>query len=379
MAAPRSHRRDFLKGKAAARAVEHLANQAAGSFEEVLPLSEPDHYLVKYSRRAMACDFEVWLNAGQYPHGAVGAIEALDLIEALEQQLSVYRDSSEISALNRTAWTEPVQVESRLFELLSQAAELGRRTQGAFDITAGPLSDLWGFKRRAGRLPSATEIAETLSRVGSQHIAFDAEPGTLRFLREGVEINLGGIGKGYALDRCSEQLVDAGVGDYLFHAGNSSVLARGNNAGRAEGGWSIGVRNPLKPEQYLGELILRDRSLSTSGSGTQYFLHEGKRYGHILDPRTGWPAEGVLSTTVVAPTAAESEALSTAFYVLGSERTRNWCDDHSQIGCLMLCPGEAAGQLAIHGFNLTNDVWLPRAASAHAHFDPRPPSASRGE
>ncbi len=361
MASPRSHRRDFLKGKAAAQVIAHVAAQAADSPGEFVPPIGPEHYQVKLSRRAMACEFEIWLNAGEYPHGSTTALEALDLVDQIEQQLTVYRDTSEICGLNRAATAGPMEVEPHLFELLAQSIELSRLTEGAFDITAGPLSELWGFKRRAGRLPSADEITAVQARVGVQHLALDLERSTIHFLREGIEINLGGIGKGYALDRCTRLFDAAGIADYLFHGGNSSLLARGSNASRPDGGWSIGVRNPLKPQRYLGELILRDRALSTSGSGTQFFVHGDNRYGHILDPRTGWPAEGVLSTTVVAPTAAEAEALSTAFYVLGPEATRTWCAERQHIGCLMLCPGETAGSMTWRCFNLTPDVWRSHA------------------
>lgn len=364
MAAPRPNRRDFLKGKAAAQAVEQIAGQVADALAENLPPIEPDHYLVKFSRRAMACQFELWLNAGEHPNGAVAAIEALDLVEQLEQQLTVYREDSEVSELNRTASLDAIEVEARLFGLLQQSVELWRTTQGAFDITAGPLTELWGFKRRAGRLPEASDVTEVLSRVGSQYLVLDAERHTVKFSREGVEINLGAIGKGYAVDRCAESLAAAGVSNYLFHAGNSSVLARGGNASRNDGAWSVGVRNPLKPERYLGELLVRERALSTSGSGTQFFIREGKRYGHILDPRTGWPVEDVLSTTVLAPTAAEAEALSTAFYVLGPETTERLCSQFAKVGCVMLCPGKAAGSVVTHVFNLSPEEWSTQQVDA---------------
>ena len=165
----------------------------------------------------------------------------------------------------------------------------------------------------------------------------------LRFLQAGIEINLGSIGKGYALDRAGELLAECGVDDYLLHGGNSSVLARGAHAELgADGGWSVGVRDPLHPARRLGQLRVRDRALATSGSGTQFFVHHGKRYGHMLDPRTGQPAEGVLSATVLAPTAAEADALSTAFYVMGPEQTAAYCDQHPEIAALMFCPGTRA-------------------------------------
>ena len=152
----------------------------------------------------MACQFDVFLNAGQNPAGTESALAALDLVEALEDQMTVYREHSEISRLNRTAADRPVIVERRLLSLLQQALELHRATEGAFDITAGPLSKIWGFYRRAGRVPSPAELEEARQRVGSHWVKLDSDAGTVQFLRPGLEINLGAIGKGYALDRCAE-------------------------------------------------------------------------------------------------------------------------------------------------------------------------------
>jgi thiamine biosynthesis lipoprotein len=359
MTIPRTNRRDFLKGKAAAEAVVEIAQQAVDAIAPDLSAdptaaSADEHYLVKFARRAMACQFEVWLNAGEYDHGGETALAALDLVDELEDQLTVYREHSEISRLNRTAVGEPVEVETRLFGLLSQAIELWRLSSGAFDITAGKLSELWGFKRRAGRLPSAESIAETLQLVGSQHLEVDAQQHTVRFRRAGIEINLGAIGKGYALDRCAEVFAEAGVEHYLLHGGNSSVVGRGSQGAAPRDGWSIGIRNPLRPEERIGEIRLRDRALATSGSGTQYFIHEGRRFGHILDPRSGWPAEGVLAATVLAPTAAEADALSTACYVLGPVGAQQLCHENPQFACLMICPGERVGSMTIHQFGLSS-------------------------
>ena len=185
MSGPRSNRRDFLRGKAAACAVEHVTSEIIGGLPDSLPAMEQQRYLIKYSQMAMACQFEIWLNAGQYEHGPETAIKALELIVQLEDQLTVYRDQSEVSRLNRLAASEPVKVESRLFELLNRSIDLWRQTEGAFDITAGPLSELWGFKRREGTLPGPDAIAGVLSRVGSQYLHLDPNAKTVAFLRDG--------------------------------------------------------------------------------------------------------------------------------------------------------------------------------------------------
>src|SRR4051794_7975016 len=296
--APKSNRREFLQGKSATDTLVDLAQQMLPGCEETqqLPLEGfCESYMLRLARSAMACTFEIFLNAGQYPEAQSVALAALDVIDGLEDQLSVYRAHSEVSRLNERASERPVEVEPRLFALLARAVELHRETAGAYDITAGQLSRIWGFTRRAGRLPQPDELAEAVAHVGSQFLELNEPESSIRFKRAGFQINLGSIGKGYALDRAAEVFESADIHDLLIHGGNSSVLARGSNASLGPGaGWLVGVRNPNKPTRYLGQLRLHDCSLSTSGSGTQFFTHEGRRYGHILDPRTGWPAEGVL-------------------------------------------------------------------------------------
>jgi thiamine biosynthesis lipoprotein len=356
-AKPRSTRREFLQGHAAVEALADAIVPADSGDRTAQPNEAA--YLLHVSRRAMACTFEAFFNAGQYPHATETALAALDLVDRLEDQLSVYQEHSEISALNRRAGQEAVPVERALFGLLSQASRLCRETAGAYDITAAPLSEVWGFTRRNGAIPAAEALAEALARVGGQSMELDDASSSVRFAKPGLKINLGSIGKGYALDRCTELLAAAGVHDFLLHGGNSSVLARGAHGSLAQDqGWAVGVRNPLRPDRRLGQVFLKDRALATSGSGTQFFVHEGRHLGHIIDPRSGWPAEGVLSVSVLAATAAEADALSTAFYVMGLEATREYCACRPQIAAIMLCPGARQGSLEKHRIGLEEREWM---------------------
>lgn len=357
----KSTRRDFLRGRAAVDALQDVT-----AAQIPLIAAEPEHYLARFTRRAMACEFEVILNAGQYPQGGEAALAALDLVDQLESQLTVYREDSEVSRLNQTSHLRDVEVEPRLFALLVRAAEINRETEGAYDITSGPLSKTWGFYRRDGRIPTAAELEDVMQCCGMHNIEFSSGKSSIRFRRPGVEINLGSIGKGYALDRLSELLIVEGIEDFLLHGGNSSVLARGKvqesvvpprrvNSGRESGdnagGWWIGLRHPLFPERRIGEILLCDRALGTSGSATQFFIHDRRRYGHILDPHTGWPAEGTLSTTVAANTAAEADALATAFYVMGRDKSIGHCQRHPGISAAIISPaGDERIELALCGF-----------------------------
>lgn len=356
---PRNSRREFLAGRAAVEALANLLPAVPPEPAELTPPADASGYLIQVGRTAMACEFEIFLNGAQYSHGPDAALEALDLVERLEDQLSVYRGDSEVSRLNRRAATEFVPIERCLFALLRQAVELWRRTGGAFDITSGPLTKAWGFYRRQGRVPPEDELAAARASVGSQHLEWDEADEAVRFARPGMEINLGAIGKGYALDRCADQLSAAGVGDFLLHGGTSSVVARGSRAGSSpeRPGWSVALRHPLRPDRRLAEFRLVDRALGTSGSGNQFFFHQGRRLAHVIDPRSGRPAEQVLSATVLAPTAAEADALSTAFFVGGEAVAAEYCGEHPEVAAALVLPAAGSGASALRAFNLTDADW----------------------
>lgn len=377
----RTTRREFLAGKSA---VEALGDALIGPPPALPPPksvgAQPGSHLLSMSREAMACLFEVVFDAATYREATDAAVAALELVSRIEDQLTVYRDTSEVVRLNARAADEAVIVEEGLFGLVSRAVELYQLTSGAFDITAGRLSKVWGFYRRQGRMPSAQEVADALAKVGTRYLQLDSTTNSLRFWQPGVELNFGAIGKGYALDRAAGALTAAGINDFLIHGGNSSVLARGRQisdfriqTSEASGSvreseienlkselapcWSIALRHPLKPEVRLAEFILCDQALGTSGSGTQFFHYQGKRYGHILDPRTGWPAEQVLSATVIAPTAEQADALSTAFYVLGVEPARAICQRRPEISALFVTQSQAAADIELHPLNLPDHLW----------------------
>ena len=353
--ARRSTRRDFIRGLSAADSLGDALEQAPPESRA----GAKSAYAVHISRRAMACEFEIVLNAGQYEGGTELALDALDLVESLESQLSYFRPESELARINRQAGEQPVAVEPRLFELLEFAQEVYRQTQGAFDLTATPLWKAWGFARRQGRLPDAAELAEARRRTGGAMVELDAELKTVRFSQPGVELSLGSIGKGYALDRAAELLDRAGIEDYLLQGGQSSVLARGARLMAAEsgeaGGWTVGLGNPLRPGNRLGEVRLRNRALGTSGSAAQFFRHQGRRYSHILDPRTGWPAEGLLSATVLASRATTADALATALFVMGREKALEFCADRPELGAILVCPASKGPGIEIAAAGLADD------------------------
>lgn len=310
---------------------------------------DDDLHTLIIGREAMACRFEVVFNAGETADATELGCEALDLVEEIESRISVYRDSSELARLNAQAAAGWVPVSADVMALVQRARELGERTGGAFDIAAGALVRAWGFLRRQGRMPTDAELAAARAAVGLQHVELDAAAGRIRFLRPGVEINPGGIGKGWAIDRALEWLETRGVRSVLVHGGASSVRARGVQGPDLpdRGGWRVGLRHPLRPGRRLATIRLDDRALGTSGSGTQFFVDRGRRLGHILDPRSGRPAEGVISATVIAPSAAEADALSTALYVLGADGIDRVAPPGGPVSAILVRPSATPGGIRV--------------------------------
>jgi thiamine biosynthesis lipoprotein len=325
-------------------------------------LAPTDFSLLRASRAAMATLFEVVIPFGT-PHGGEAASAALDLVDELEDQLTVYREQSEICSLNRRAAFEDVAVESRLFDLLAFAGQLTRETQGAFDIATGALIKSWGFHKRQGRVPSVAERSEAMWCTGMRHVIVNSERRTIRYLRKGLEINLGAIGKGYALDRAAELLrKNWDIGSALIHGGASSVLAIGAPPGQPVG-WTVSLRHPWNEGRSIGAVKLRDRALGTSAATYQHFEYNGRKLGHLLDPRKGWPAEGLQQVSAIAPTAAEADALSTAFFVMGLEATRDYCRMHPTIGAVILPEGENAAPVTL---NLTPGAFTLSLSAVHS-------------
>jgi thiamine biosynthesis lipoprotein len=279
---------------------------------------DPDHW-VRIHRVAMACRFEVMLSSDDAGDMAA-ARSALDEADDLESLLTVFRDTSAVGDLNRRGASEPVAVPAGLFGLLARSAELHARTEGAFDVTSTPLSRCWGVVKREGRLPTDREVESARDLVGMRHVRLDRPRLSVRFDRPGIELNFGAIGKGYALDRMGGLLRARGARRALLSAGHSSVLALGGK-GR---GWPVDLR-PRLASRRVGRLWIKNGAVGTSGAGEQFIEIDGRRYGHVIDPRTGRPADGVLGASVIAKDAATADALSTAFLIGGAELAQRYC------------------------------------------------------
>jgi thiamine biosynthesis lipoprotein len=306
------------------------------------PDAPSEYSLVRVSRRAMATRFEVAIPVGSHRAPVAAAEDALNLIDELEDQMTVFRDHAEVSQLNASAADGFVEVESRLFELFSRCAIWTRETGGAFDIATGALTKAWGFYRRDGAVPPAAELVAAMHATGFRHVVLDETRRAVKFRRKGLELNLGAVGKGYAIDRAAELLrTKWGVRSALLHGGGSSVYAIGAPPGDSRG-WPVRLKHPTNPDASLGVSYLRDTGLGTSAATFQFFEYNGRKLGHLLDPRTGWPAEGTASASVLAPTAAEADAMSTAAFVLGAEGAERLTRLRPALGAVLLAENAPA-------------------------------------
>ena len=308
-----------------------------GTFPGFLPLNGlmgTDRSYLRMRRQAMHTDFEVVIPSCEAGRNQKTGMALLDEVDRLESMLTIWAGTSELAHVNQYAAQSPVTVSQELFSMVKLAHRIYRETSGAYDITSTPLSRCWGFFARKGRVPSKAEIEKARERTGMHHVKLDVKNHTIFFGRDGIELNPASIGKGLALDYAMRIAQRRGLYNVMLNGGYSSVLASGAPPWRLC--WQIDVRNPLNPNKPLARVQLTGKGFSCSGSEVQQFTKHGKSYSHLIDPRTGRPAEGILQCAVIAPTAAEAEAYSTAFAIMDVEQSREFCKRRPQLGCVML-------------------------------------------
>lgn len=276
---------------------------------------------VAVAREAMATRFEILLYGKRVVSLRAAGEEALNEIERLDKQLNLYNPASEIAHLNAQAARESIRVEPGLFHLLEHAQRLHQESGGGFDITIAPLLRCWGLMGGKGRIPGQAELAEARAKTGMHLLQLDPKNRTVRFLRPGVMLDLGAIGKGYAIEQAAELLRGAGVTSAILHGGTSTVYAIGHPPDAPS--WRVAIEYPAEEPSRLPALLsvveLEDEALSVSAVWGKSFQTKGKMYGHILDPRTGQPASQAVLSAVILPSATETDALSTALLILGAK------------------------------------------------------------
>src|ERR1700744_375888 len=286
--------------------------------------------------------------------------EAFDVIDRVDDELSNYKPSSELSRISRYAGAAAVTTDPETFTFLERSLYWSEASQGAFDITVGPLLRAWGFFFHSGRVPSDRELATLRNEVGWQRIVLDRSARTVRFREaEHLDLDPGSIGKGFAVDQAVERLRAEGVTAALLSAGGSTLYAIGTPPG--ESGWPVLVPDPRRQGAVASRILLKDESLSTGACTQKFFIHNGHRYCHIFDPHTMRPVEGMLQTSVINPSATDSDALSTVAFVLTPKESQKLFSELPTTRMLLFTEEANPGCLAVHWTTLACADAIPKA------------------
>jgi thiamine biosynthesis lipoprotein len=309
-----------------------------------VPHEQVHHY--EGTRLSMACVYAI--EAYGPDAGALPRIveEAFDEVDRIDRLMSHYKPDSPLSRVNREAAQHAVTVDAELFDFIADAMRYNRDSDGAFDITVGPLMKAWGFFRGDGRLPSDAELAAVRRHVGAAHVILNPVARTIRFDEPGVELDLGGIAKGYAVDRASRVLRHRQIAAALISSGGSTVYALGAPPGRDA--WDVAIQDPIDARKTALTVHMKDRALSVAGTSEKFFETGGVRYSHIMNPHTGRPVQGVLSVAVLASSGTAGDSLDYAFFVMGHERSQAYLHEHPGADAFFFLPDSTRAWRMVH-------------------------------
>ena len=289
----------------------------------------------RFSHQAMATTFEIVIQHDDKLYAQQAAKAAFDELDRIEADLSRFIENSDVARIDNLPAGRPLPLSLETFECLSISARMYDETGGAFDVTVGFLVDCWRDKDKNPRTPSPQELEFAREHTGMDLILFDEPTHAVALTVSPVRVDLGGVGKGYGVDRMAELLREWSIDRALLHGGFSSVLAL--DAPQGADGWPVTLSHPEDRSRTLARLKLERVSVSASG------LEKGR---HIIDPRTGRPVEGKLAAWSMAPDAARADALSTAFMVMTPQQVRDYCTSHSEVRALLIVPGDRASGTA---------------------------------
>ncbi len=273
---------------------------------------------------------ELWSEDRAQGEEAVQAV--LAEMRRIDEAMSTYKPTSEVSRVNAEAAARPVPISQELFDLLATSIEFSKVTRGAFDITYASVGYMYDYREHVR--PNEDEIAKALPGVNYRHLILDPKARTIKFARDGVRIDLGGIGKGYAVDRGIAILQARGIQHALVTAGGDSRII-GDRFGNP---WVVGIRHPDRKNEVIARIPLEDAAISTSGDYERYFDENGVRYHHIIDPKTGHSASKVRSATIIGPTATRTDGLSKTAFVLGPEQAIEIYNSLDDIDAILVTP-----------------------------------------
>ncbi len=288
-----------------------------------------------YSRSfvLMGSNFDITVIAEDAVEGEKYIDLAVGEIERIEKIISSWDPKSQTSNINRNAGIHAVKVSPELFDLISRSLEISKITDGAFDISYASMDRIWKFDGSMKRMPFEEAIKASISKVGYQNIALDRDNGTVFLARKGMKIGFGAIGKGYAADRAKDLLISKGVKAGIINAsGDMNTWGRQLNGKQ----WTVAITNPLNKEKAFGTVPISEGAIVTSGNYEKYVVFDEERYSHIINPKTGYPCQGILSVTVLAPSAELADALATSIFVMGIGVGIDRVNQLSQIECIIV-------------------------------------------
>ncbi len=309
---------------------------AACGYSQTAPRTQ----LYTYRHPAMGTEFTVYLYASNEASARAASDDVFDEVDRIEQELSNYRPSSELSRINQQAYAAPVTTDPETFRFLEAAQHWSETSGGAFDMTVGPLMKVWGFFDHKGRIPSAEELEDTRQTVGYQHVELDAATRSVRFSAAGMELDPGGIGKGFAVDAAVLILRSHHIAAALISAGSSTLYALGHPP--AQSGWKVVVPGLGADSAGISAVRLRDTSLSSANCNEKHFTVDGHLYCHIMDPRTLRPVEGRVHVSIIDPSATTSDALSNVLFVDTPAQSQTFLRHYAPEARAIIVSGTAA-------------------------------------
>jgi thiamine biosynthesis lipoprotein len=322
--------------------------------------------LFSFTHAAMATVFTLYLYSDDAARASSISDEAFDEIDRVEQLLSNYRESSELSRIDRGAGSGPVTTDPEMMDFLTEAAYWSRASDGAFDITVGRLMKAWGFYGHEGTVAPADELERLRAVTGWQKVELDQAARTVRFAVPGMELDPGGIGKGFAVDAAVRVLRADGVRAALLSAGSSTLYGLGSPPGRR--GWPVVIAGPLPSKRVLSVMMLRDESLSSADCSKKNFVRDGHMYCHIMDPRTMRPVETRIQVSVTDPSATASDALSNVVFVEAPEQSLRTLAAFAPRARALIVSGEPAHPLCtLFRWDVLVDSTHCRIATTRVH------------
>lgn len=281
----------------------------------------------------MGSDFEITVVENNFEDANYFIDLAIKEISRIESLISSWDKNSQTSLINNSAGIKPVQVDKELFDLIYRSIRISDLTQGAFDISYASMDKLWYFDREIKKLPTSQQIAESVSKVGFQNIVLDEKNRTVFLKLKGMKIGFGAIGKGYAADKAKDILIENNVQSGIINA-SGDLTAWGQKPSGDD--WMVAVVNPLNKSKVFSWLPIKNSSIVTSGNYEKFINIDGKLYSHIIDPRTGYPSEGILSVTIISENAELADALATSVFVLGTDIGIDMINQLKNVDCIII-------------------------------------------